>query len=178
MKRIFICIALVLATFGVMAQTKTSGIRNEVTKIEGDDNGKEFSIFSYTSKDIPFGYWLGLGEVNNNLGFPFVFEGVTETCIYLGSNSTEVVATLDSLLNCFSLGTDTREFPAMMAVGRPLKHKGMAVCSVERRFIFKRLCIRFTHQGYTTESFLTKSEVKYLRRGFLFNEQKEQNTGM
>ena len=178
MKRILICIAFALATIGTMAQNKSAGTREEIVVIEGDENGKTFSIFSYTAKGGPLGYWLGLGEENSNFGFPFVFEGKTEKCIYLGADSDEVLATLDSILSCFSLVNDSCEFRAMLADGKFLKYSGVIVCSVERQFIFKRLRFHFRHDGDTTESILTKSDLKYLRRGFLFNTQKEQNAGM
>ncbi|MBP5516282.1 MAG: hypothetical protein J6X86_04950 [Bacteroidales bacterium] len=174
MKRNFLFIAFVLAVLGATAQNRPVEIRDDI--VEAENNGESYTVFSYTLKDGSFGYWLGLGDVDHIPGSIFVFDGVTETCIYLGATATEALATLDTIVECFDMGDQTREFPAMMSIGLPLVFNGTATCFVQKQLIGKRLCFRFTHEGYTTESFLNRAGAKNVRNTFKFNARKELKT--
>ena len=175
MKRIIILIAFSLAAFGAAAQHRPVEIRDDI--VEAESNNEEYTIFSYTQKDGSFGYWLGLGDVDRIPGKIFVFDDFTETCIYLGATAAEALSTLDTIVACFTMGDKTREFPAMMSIGRPLMFSGTAECFVQKGLLGKRLCFRFTHENYTTESCLNKSGAKNLRSTFKFNARKELKNG-
>lgn len=172
MKRIFLIIALVVVAACSMAQDNRVCVRDEIAEAGADD--KEYTIFTYTWKDGTFGYYLGLGGTDRIPGSPIVYDRVTETCIYLGATATEALATMDTIIECFKMERGvTREFPAAMAVGRPLMHRGTATCRVQNQLFGKRLIFRFTKDDYTTESNLIRSGAKSIRGTFKFNARKE-----
>lgn len=172
MKRFFFTLAFVFMALCSMAQGNRVCIRDEVA--ENETNNKDYTIFTYTWKDGTFGYYLGLGAPDNIPGSPIVFDEVTETCIYLGASATEALAMMDTIISCFNMGKGvSREFPAAMAVGRPLMHRGNATCYLQKLLFGKRLAFRFTQNGYTTETFLIRSGAKMIRSSFKFNARKE-----
>ena len=165
-------IVMTLACLGATAQNRPVEIRDDVA--EAEFNGNDYTIFSYTMKDGSFGYYLGLGGYVNIPGTPLAVDGITETCIFLGTTAAEALATLDTIVACFDMESGaTRDFPAMLAIGRPLKNDGIAVCSVQKLIFSKSLCFRFVNGDYKTESYITKSTVKSLRTSFKFNMRKE-----
>lgn len=177
-KTLFICMAFVLASLCATAQNPKIGaeIRDDI--VEAESNGNEYTIFFYKQKDGTCGYWLGLGGVDNIPGSPIVFDQVTETCIYLGATAADALATLDDIVASFKMPlTEKRDFPAMLAVGRPLAINGTAACFVQKVLFGRRLCFRLTHEKYTTDSYLTKSGAKNLRSTFKFNARKALKEG-
>ena len=175
MKRLFFIITLISAALAATAQNRPVEIRDDIAEAEID--GEEYTVFSYTQKDGTFGYWLGLGDIDRIPGKLFFLNEVNETCIYLGATAEEALSTLDTIVACFDMGDKKREFPAMMSIGRPLMYSGTAECFVIKGLLSKRLCFRFTHEDYTTDSYLKKSGAKNLRGTFKFNARKELKSG-
>lgn len=158
-------------------------MRDEIIEAEEDDN--VFSLFTYQDDDVPFGYFLGMGqeykiseilidkEFSNTL-----ITGFTETCLLMGETYDEASAFLDQLLSLYDAEVGTiAEFPCRLSkggvgVGEP----STALCEVRKKLLGgRRLHFIFKSGNRQAEAFLDKSVVKELRMGLRLDKKLHKN---
>ena len=100
MKKIINALALACVLISACSRNLSPGERKAIALMEQDD--KEYSLFAYKDEDGSFGYYLSFGDM-----FPTpISEAFSrhssslpdETCLVLGANRDEVLATVESLL--------------------------------------------------------------------------------
>lgn len=175
MKRIITTLVLALVAVFAIAQNRDipAGIRMEVTEA-GEDDEREYSIFTYKDEDGTFGYYLSLGREFKLLEIlsddsSSSLSHLDEACLWLGKTADEAAATLDSFLDLLDEPVGTvKEFPCRLTNGaEKLTDHSTAVCFIVKRFLQgKRLCFHFTAGRHTGEVDLTKSAIKSLRWSF------------
>ncbi|MBR1851232.1 MAG: hypothetical protein IJ789_07650 [Bacteroidales bacterium] len=176
MKRIAtILILTVLAVSGMAQKSIPVGVRMEATEIAINDD--QYSLFVYRDKDSTLGYYLSIGHADciveatiGNLG-SFSLGSYDEVCLCLGATIGEAYASLDTLLALVDLPVGSElVLPARGAkMSRYLGDYGEAVCYVEKPILAsKRIVFYFDHGHYSTQSYLTRSSIKSLRRGLKF----------
>ena len=172
MKKVLITLALALVTVLAFGQKKEPvGVRMEVVELEQNNN--THSIFSYKDEDGTFGYYLSLGhqidliEISGPRSTGSISH-VDETCIYLGANKEEVLATLDSMKELFAqpIGASA-VFPCRKSNLVGLGEASTTTCLVIKPVLStKRLSFTFISGGHTAEARLTKNALKSLRWSF------------
>jgi hypothetical protein len=173
MKRIFTIIAFACITLFAFSQNIPAGMRMELTEVE--ENNNEYSIFTYKDQDGTFGYYMSLGHVYHLLEIirddvtDMSLDHIEETCLWLGANPEEALATIEALLEMLDKpeGT-TAEYPCRISTGAGrLGDSSTAFCFVVKRLLQgKRLCFHFQVRNHTAEADLTKSAIKSLRWNF------------
>lgn len=176
MKKVLTTLALACFTLISFAQNIPAGIRMEVAEFEMNQN--EYSVFTYKDADGTYGYYLSLGRAYNLLEssrdgvVTSSLDHVDETCILIGENSDEAMATLDELLGLLSKAPGTTlEFPCRLTTGADrLGEASTATCRVVKRALEgKRLNFQFQTGRRTAEADLTKSAIKSLKLNFKIN---------
>ena len=174
MKKIIMILMLALVAGFAFAQGFPAGMRREITSA-GEDDEREYSIFTYKDEDGTFGYYLGLGrefkllEVMDGDTVTSSFGLFDEACLWLGETADDVAAALDGFLDLLDEPVGTvKEFPSRLTAGADmLTGHSTAVCFIVKRFLqAKRLCFHFTAGSHTGEVDLTKSAIKSLRWSF------------
>ena len=162
--------------FSASAKDIPAGMRMEIAEVEDNDN--EFELFTYKDKDGTFGYYLGLGRVFRILDIFFdgeqntSFDHVDEVCLCLGGTAEEAMASLDLLLSFCDEDVNTlAEFPARMSTGADqLGAPTIIHCVVKKKFLKgKYLQFNFASGKHTAEADLSKSTVKFLKKGLEFD---------
>ena len=158
MKRIIICLALVLCSMASMAQSW----RLECAETERDD--RHFEVFLYRAQDSLQGYYLGLDTPDRIPGSLITFDRFTEVCVYLGETLEEAELALLEMKELIDAEVGPmKDYKARMALGVDLNEMSTATCMVQKRFLCgHRLCFRFDHAGYTTENFVRKGDLRSL----------------
>lgn len=181
MKKILLWAVLAVMTlsfdsFSVSAKDIPVGMRMEIAEAEEDDN--EFVIFTYKDKDGSVGYYLGLGRVFRIMDFLFdgeqntSFDHVDEVCLCLGATADQAMASLDLLLSFYDEDVNTiAEFPARMSTGSEWLGKPTIInCVVKKKFLRgKYLQFNFVSGKHSAEADLSKSTVKFLKKGLEFD---------
>lgn len=178
MKKIILLVAFtIVATIGAQAQKDIpANLRVEVAEAEKDN--AEYSIFIYKDNDESTGYYMSLGgksqlfSMSFNGGNEFSIADVFETCLWLGSTTDEVFASLDNLLAMYDMEAGTmKEFQGRSTSGAErLAEPNVVTCMVQKRLIGgKRLLFSFNSGKYQCGVYLTKGVVKQLRFGLKAN---------
>lgn len=177
MKRIIISLAFVLAAVSAFAQNLPAQMRMEITEIE--DNDDVYSVFQYRDDNAgAASYYLGLRKVRSGFefsigdGFSGGIQDYDETCLSIGSNLTDAMAFMDTLLDLLDQQPGTSlEFasrPTVMLQG--LGDYTTTVCNVVKGLFGKRLEFVFEGRGGRTSVLrLAKGDVKALNTGIKFH---------
>lgn len=175
MKKTSILLLLGIFMLGTAsAQTKLpAGMRMEAAESETDHG--DYSVFSYkdTDDDATFGYYLGLGRVNDFLGADEIFgmevKNIRETAVCLGTTTKEALAKLDDILDLYDNELESyteltaRTVTNTGTLGKPTT----IVCRVVKKPLGgKRLLFIFSDGQHYAHTYLTKSVVKELRAEF------------
>ena len=175
-------VALTCNSFTVSAKDTPVGMRMEIAEVEDDDN--EFTIFTYKDQDGTVAYYLSLGRVFRIMDLLFdgetntSFDHVDEVCLCLGVTADEALASLDLLLSFYEEDVNTvAEFPARMATGAErLGDMTIIHCIVKKKFLKgKYLQFNFVSGKHSAEADLTKSTVKFLKKGLEFDMKRHKN---
>ena len=175
-------VALTSNTFTASAKDIPVGMRMEIAEVEDDDN--EFTIFTYKDQDGTLGYYLSLGHVIRIMDLLFdgetntSFDHVDEVCLCLGVTADEALASLDLLLSFYEEDFNTvAEFPARMSTGAErLGDLTIIHCIVKKKFLKgKYLQFNFASGKHSAEADLTKSTVKFLKKGLEFDMKRHKN---
>ena len=171
MKRLIICLAVLLTVLPVVAQNEVAGVRYESTEIT--HNNEVYSIFTYIDDDGTYGYYLSVAHEMEILTVTTPrtessFSIFDEACIWLGADREAAFATLDSILALFDTDAGTIvEMNARTTTGGERLGKDITViCEVTKKMLGgKRLWFYFTSGKREGESYINKSTVKQLRWG-------------
>lgn len=168
--------AVTFNPFSASAKDIPAGMRMEIAEAEENDN--EFQLFTYKDEDGTFGYYLGLGRVFRILDVLFdgelntSFDHIDEVCLCLGATPEVAMESLDTILAMFDKEVNTvAEFPARMSTGSErLNNPVIITCIVKKKFLGgKRLQFNFASGKHSAEADLSKSTVKFLKKGLEFD---------
>ena len=168
--------------FTATAKDNSTGIRMEIVETEQDDN--EFTLFTYKDEDGTTGYYLSLGRelrISDLLDIKILggsLSHIDEVCLFLGQTSDEALESMNSLLSLYDKDPDTlAEFPARLSTGaEQLGESTTIICIVKKKFLGgKFLQFQFTSGKHTAETNLSKSSLKFLRKGLELHIKRHKN---
>ena len=172
MKRFILCLAALLMMVPAFAQPKNhpNKIRMEIYEISYEDEGKEFTLFSYQDDELNFGYYWGLGRCDRIPGSIITFDQVTETCLYLGKTLAEAKERLEFLLAMYNNKvTEGVEMPSRRAIGENLEENALSKVFYEKNvWGNKHLVAEFPYNDHINQTYIPRKAIKSTISGLKF----------
>ena len=177
-----IAIIMTGSFFTASAKDNSTGMRMEIVEAEQDDN--EFALFTYKDEDGTMGYYLGLGrELRISDLFDVQILGgslshIDEVCLSLGKTSDEALEMINTLISLYDKDTGTLiELPARLSTGADRLGDPTTInCIVKKKLLGgKFLQFHFTSGKHSAETNLSKSTLKFLRKGLELHIKRHKN---